>query len=339
MAYEDGPRADELFRLIERKYGERIAEAFGQSVEELRDRYSIDELAREIEARGIAAADTLLAAGIVTERFQRVGDEYAAAVEETGRRRAQDISGKVTGPAGTVRFTFRPGAPRAEQAMRNGSLRLVREITEDQREIVRNALQDSLRRGENPRKAARVFRDSIGLTQRQERAVQNFRRALEEGRSAALSRELRDRRFDATVRRAVAGEIDLTDDQIDRMTERYRARMLKHRSEVIARTESLRALSEGKDAARQQMIDEGLVREDQIRRFWRTSGDERVRANHRAIPGMNPDGVGPNATFQTPGGPLRYPRDPRGTAANTVQCRCSDIERIVDFEEMEGVPA
>ena len=60
-----------------------------------------------------------------------------------------------------------------------------------------------------------------------------------------------------------------------------------------------------------------------VRRFWNTQGDERVRGSHMRIPRLNPKGRGLNSPFKTPLGDLLYPGDSqRGTAANVVNCRC-----------------
>lgn len=352
MAINDPEDTDEIFGELERRFGRRIQEAFNQSVEELRDQFTIEEIAQRLDEQGINGAVQLLAGtaagaaqtGAAAEGvqiqaiFERVGSEKQQAMMAAGRKRAEEISGNVEGPQGTVRFTFDPGHPDTAERLREGKRDLIREITDEQEQVVRNAVADSLGRGENPRDAARAFKDSIGLTQKQERAVQNFRRNLQARQSGApsaeaLDRELRDKRFDRSIRNAIANDEPLTEQQIDRMTERYRAKMVKHRSEVIARTESLRGLSEGREAARDQAIDEGKIKPEQVRRFWITARDERVRENHRRIPTMNSSGVGPDEPFDAPLGPLRYPRDPRGSASQTVQCRCAVSERIVDAED------
>ena len=333
MAFQDDQRETELFEEIERKWGRKIQGAFGQSVEELREQFTIEELATQLEQRGINVIGTLISAEVVRQGMTRVGEEVGEAITDAAKQRIEAINGQVRGPRGTVRFTFDAGNASVAERVRQNRLRLIREISDEQEQVIRNAVADSLARGDNPRNAARAFRDSIGLTQRQERAVQNFRRALQESPGQALSRQLRDRRFDSTLRGAAQQGNELTQEQVERMTERYRAKTLKHRSEVIARTESLRALSEGKEAAREQLIESGQIRADQVRRKWVTASDARVRENHSLIPGMNPEGVGPNEPFQAPLGPLRYPRDPQGLPEQTIQCRCAEVERITDVEE------
>ena len=157
----------------------------------------------------------------------------------------------------------------------------------------------------------------------------NYRRLLgrvSEGDSEALTRQLRDRRFDPTVRRAVAAREPLSQAQIDRMVERYRARYVKYRAEVIGRTEALRAVHAGNDEAYRQAIDGGAIDLDELQRTWVTARDERVRPTHRVAGGQV---RGINEPFIVGGAQLRYPGDPRGPAKETIQCRCALTTRFV----------
>jgi len=209
--------------------------------------------------------------------------------------------------------------------MQQERLRLIRNFTADQREATRSALTDGIRRGLNPRDQARMFRDSIGLTGRQQAAVNNYRRLLEEGNSEALQRQLRDRRFDPTVRRAIRTGEPLTTAQIDRMVSRYSDRMRSYRATVIARTEALRAVHQGTEELYRQAIDEGHLNSDQLMRTWHDADDRRVRASHNRLDGLERR-IGD--TFPGDEGPLRFPGDPEAPAAETVQCRCVLSTRI-----------
>ena len=148
---------------------------------------------------------------------------------------------------------------RAVRLMRENKLRLVREFLDSQRAATQHALVEGVTEGLNPIAQARAFRDSIGLTSRQEAAVGNYRRLLQTGDRDALVRALRDRRYDPTVRRAIASDRPLTTSQIDRMVARYRERYIKYRSEVIARTESLKIVHQGNDEMYHQAVESGKL--------------------------------------------------------------------------------
>ena len=96
---------------------------------------------------------------------------------------------------------------------------------------------------------------------------------------------------------------------------------------MIARTESMTAISVGQEEAIRQGVNSGAIQTvnrdgRELRGFWVATHDGRTRHAHLAIPGMNPKGVPVGVAFKTPLGPMMMPRDPDGTAANTIQCRC-----------------
>lgn len=227
---------------------------------------------------------------------------------------------------------------RAVQAMRNNQLRLVSGFTEQQRRATQAALIDGIQSGANPREIARAFRDSIGLTEQQEKWVRNYERQLRGLDSAALSRELRDRRFDQTIRQAIDRAEPLTTAQIDKMVARYRNRALILRSETIARTEALRSAHAGIDEMYMQAIESGQLQADQLIRTWQTSLDERVRAF----------GIGSQTSHRTMHGQERLIGEPFvsgagnqtlhptgfGVALDDVNCRCLVTTRIRALSEL-----
>lgn len=227
---------------------------------------------------------------------------------------------------------------RAVQVMRNNGLRLVSSFTEQQRVATQQALIDGISRGVNPREMARAFRNSIGLTPNQERWVRNYERALQDLDAGALRRELRDRRFDPTVRRAIAQGDPLTKQQIDKMVARYRARALKLRAETIARTEALRSTHEGVREMYDQAIEAGELLPDQLIRIWNTAGDERVRdfgggaqTSHRI---MNNQQRLVGELFRSGAGNLTLDPGAFGVGSEDINCRCVVSTRILNLNEL-----
>lgn len=215
---------------------------------------------------------------------------------------------------------------RAVETMRRERLRMVREFSAEQRAATRAAMVDGIARGVNPVEQARAFRGSIGLTGHQQGAVDNFRRLLSTGSREALSRELRDRRFDRTIGRAIESGEPLSDAQVERMTARYRERMLAFRARTIARTEALRAVHQGSQEAYLQAIDGGHVDPGELVQTWVTAGDERVRGSHRT---MNRQARPFGEPFVSgKGNQLRHPGDFAAPPSETVQCRCALTTRI-----------
>jgi hypothetical protein len=201
--------------------------------------------------------------------------------------------------------TFDSYNPFAVQRLQESGMRLVRQMREQVREQVRGVVEDGLRAGQNPRAMAREIKGTIGLTRTQQRAVANYRRMLETGDRDALYRELRDKRFDGSVRQVVLGERTFTTKEIDERVAAYERHYLRYRAESIARTESIRALAEGQQLVWRQALQDGTI--DGATRWWVVARDERTCDICMPIPRMNEKGVGLETPFQTPDGPMMHP--------------------------------
>jgi uncharacterized protein with gpF-like domain len=153
----------------------------------------------------------------------------------------------------------------------------------------------------------------------------NYRRALQAGDANALTRQLRDRRFDSSVARAISGERDLSAAQVDKLVARYTERWLKFRSETIARTEAKRALGSGNQLLWEQAVAAGRVEASQVTKKWATVGDHKVRNAHRELNGQV---VGLNDRFRCSEGTIAYPGDPSASAGLVIGCRCTAIYRF-----------
>lgn len=241
------------------------------------------------------------------------------ALLESGRRVAEILpAGAVVSPV-IVSLTD----PRAAAYVQRYVADRVVEISTETVEAVRQAVLFGVNTGRPPAAVARDFKSTIGLNTKQELAVRNFRTALETDPAKAMGYELRDKRYDGLLE----ADKPLNAKQIDAMVTRYSSGQLRYRTEVIARTESMTAISVGQEEAIRQGVNSGAIQTvnrdgRELRGFWVATHDGRTRHAHLAIPGMNPKGVPVGVAFKTPLGPMMMPRDPDGTAANTIQCRC-----------------
>lgn len=304
----------EFIEEAERIFGQRWAEV----MDWLASRKTIDAIETMIAAgRGIEVLDA--------DDLKRAGEVLAADTADMFREAAERVASRISERTeNLVRYDVTN--PRAVDAMRSQSLRMVQGLTEEQRDTIRTVLRASVEAGENPRETARAIRSSIGLTPAQAQAVANYRRDLERGSAAALDRELRDRRSDRSVERALETGKPLKPEQIDRMVDRYREGWVNYRAETIARTEATRAVHEGATDAWNQAIDNGDVRADQLVRTWHAATDSRTRDSHRRLNGQQ---VGIDEPFETDGGALlRYPGDPSAPADEIINCRCTVSVRM-----------
>jgi len=87
----------------------------------------------------------------------------------------------------------------------------------------------------------------------------------------------------------------------------YYNKLLKTRTERIARTEALSATNSGQTALWNQAASEGLLDPDTTRRHLVVTGDERQSDICDNVIALNPNGRGLNEEFQTDAGPFMNP--------------------------------
>jgi hypothetical protein len=284
--------------------------AFLQAVADIKRSSDLAKLTAAIEGRDVESVLSLL----------NLGPEYFAPLDEAVRgvyaaggaytMSSLPATNPATRSALVIRFQGRH--PRAEQWVTDRSSRLIVEIIDGQRALVRDVLTQKLAAGVNPRTTAldlvgRVVDGKrqggiVGLTSRDARAVENYRAALiEDGRAAA---------------------------QIERMTNRYSNKLLLRRGETIARTETIAALNAGRDEGVTQLIERGEVPAEDVTGEWSATGDGRVRDSHAEMDGQTQPHGEP---FQSPtGAQMLFPGDTSlgAPASETIQCRCYKAVKI-----------
>jgi hypothetical protein len=317
----------------------KLRDAFLAAVRAVTDRANLTVITRLLENGDIDAAFRAL--NIDPADFSQFALIHQQAFNSGGAAAADTIPPFLQPAGHSVRVLFNVRNPSAEAWVSQRSLKLITEIVDDQRDMVRDFLQRGLASGEHPRTVAlnlvgRVSATSrvrtggvIGLHSTQEQWLANYANDLGSTDPVALrsllDRGLRDKRFDAAVLKAIREGRGLPSDTQIKMRTAYANKALKWRADNISRTETLRALGAAQIEAYQQAIDKGHLDKTLVRRFWQTAGDERVRPTHRLISGMNKDGRAWDEPFQTPDGPsMHAPHD------KDPQCRCKEMVRI-DF--------
>ena len=201
---------------------------------------------------------------------------------------------------------------------------LIQQVSDETRRAIADVVMNAFQYGGHPYEQARTIKSMIGLTQSQSQAVANFRRMLENEPLAALTRDLRDHRFDATLKQVGQMKGQLSKEQIDKMADAYYRKYLRYRSEAIARTETLRAARMGQETTWRQAIAQGLLPQD-MKRKWVVAYDERLCKLCRSIPKLNPDGRGMDEQFLYSAGAAMGTTD--GPPLH-VHCRCSLAKKV-----------
>lgn len=317
--YVDDPakRLNDLLDLQEA----RIANIFRTAVASLKDEIDLDELADLIQQGRINDA---------LDKLKHVAEQLGSASTVAFLTSGQSTADFLLA-AGVGRVVFDHVNIEAVAQMQANRLELVREFTDEQRKATSLALISGVESGINPREQARNFRDSIGLTERQWQAVANYRSALERigsdpsAQIDALGRALRDKRGDASILAAVRDNRPLSAERIGWLHQRYIERYIKHRSEVIGRTEAMRAVNQGNEEAYRQAIAAGTIDAADLERTWITRLDGRERYTHLLLNGQKRKWGEP---WKTVHGIIKFPGDPEAPASETIQCRCALGTRI-----------
>ena len=95
-----------------------------------------------------------------------------------------------------------------------------------------------------------------------------------------------------------------------------------YRANHIARTETHRVASFANETVAESM---GIAN---TQKEWVAIQDARTRIAHSIASGQK---VPLEASFVVGGELLKYPGDPRGSAGNTINCRCAAIYTTPDF--------
>lgn len=290
------PSERKLWELIQRRASRMdptLASAMLRSFQAIRRLYSDAELARIIAVDGGAGLVSQLYTDAVLNRaFQPVRDTLRAGLHDGVKAFAPQVMAIVP-PATrrTVTIAFDYLNPRVIDAVRSLETRVMTTLSASVRDTVRAYVENGLRDGVGPTEIARDLRAIIGLAPNQARAVESFRAALEGGPrsavfSAAFDRALRDKRFDTQLAKAMLNGEKLTAAQVDRMTDRYRARMLAFNAETNARTAALDAQKLAQRLSWEDAIDKGVLERDRLMKTWVGTMDDRERPEHVAMEGQ-----------------------------------------------------
>lgn len=245
------------------------------------------ELVRLIAAGAIDRILTVLLADVVLDRATLpLRLALRQTVEKAFRWNVPYLpkGGKVNGHVAVMFDTLNP---RVVEALSSFENTVVSGLKDGVRESVQQALTRGLETRQSNAALARSVRAVVGLSPRQEAAVANFRSMLERGDRTALSRELRDRRFDATLDRLLGAEgKGLTEAQIEKMTDAYRRQSTAANAETISRAATQSAYKLAQRQSWESAIARGIVPSGIVRKRWlHLDGQENPRPHHEAMQG------------------------------------------------------
>lgn len=224
----------------------------------------------------------------------------------------------------------------SETWLRYHSATLVMGVVEEQRDIARRLLSEGLARGDNPRTTAldlvgRVDRIAggrtggvLGLSAPHQATTERARQALISGDAEGMRHYLtlgrRDKRFDASIRRAIETGRPIARADVNRVIGRLSDSYLKLRADTIALHETFTALGQSRNAAFRMAIAKGDVDARDVVKTWRHTPQEHPRAQHVQMHGQT---VRFDQPFIAPDGtPIMYPHAEGVPTHHTLGCKC-----------------
>lgn len=292
-----------------------------QAISEVRATVDTNALIAALERNDHAAALALL--GITGHRFPALeavlGNHFAELLTAAYERSAH--SSRAT--------SLEPEQIAASQTLRRS---ITSEVTASIAQGTTTALDAVMRLNAPAETKALTLTQALGLSERQARSLVEFANCLtttlRTGNAVKIQTAPRaglmpsQTRFlnasqRSTVQKALRDR--LTPDDAKRLIERQAATLAKHRAQTTAEFQLARTQEQAKHDTIKRLQDAGTVR-----RYWTDAGDERVRANHKAVSTLNPAGVSVDQPFKTAFGPVMIPPLEPG-------CRC----RVV-YERADG---
>ena len=322
--------------------------AFLEAIAAIRSDVTLARIEAAIQRGDVQGA--LDALNLEASYFRPLDDLLRQAVLQGGDYAIDEL--KRLAPRNTVTGRFDATNPTAADILARYSSGRVVEISETTRDGLRVALSTAMETDAAPRKVAldlvgRINRVTgrregglVGLNSQRIAWAQAAQAELQSGDPESLrnylTRQTRDRRFDATVRAAIKAGKPVPADVREKMNKAMASRMLRDRGETIARTELLSSLNAGQDSGLRQAIERGQLRADQVQLTWDSSADRFTRPDHREMNGqVRPYGQ----PFLSPSGALMmHPGDTsiNATAADVINCRCRAVVSLDLIKGLKG---
>lgn len=226
-------------------YEPRVAKALIKFTDYLRESVTNEEILNAIlDPR---ASDSMIDwANADVRLFEHLSSILADLVVKGGRKALKDVVKKQDPVELIGLFTIHN--PKVEQWVKKHGLELAKDLNKNTREALKKVIYEAYNSGIHPKRLIPIISNSIGLTQRQAIAVNNYwKRLVQEGNKNA-----------------------------DALAVTYEKRLIKFRAETIARTETIAALQNGKKLAWDEMAERGLFKKEEAKREWIVTPDDRL---------------------------------------------------------------
>lgn len=227
-----------------------LVNAILRAVEKVKSRTHAHEIERAIARGDIQGALDAVKMEFGAAELEEMVPQALRTAFETAGTQARDSLQEQLGAE--LRVGFDILNPEALDWIRERGGELITSFGESSLQAIRSMITSAYRSGATPAELASTIRESgIGLTERQLKALENYRAGLK------------------------ASTQKLSESEIASRVETYGERLLRQRARLIARTETLRAAAEGNRELWRQAKAKGLIGDD-AEVEWNTTGQENV---------------------------------------------------------------
>lgn len=263
-----------------------VRRAIMSAINNLRSEVSLADLQAAVATGNVEAiiatigAPTLLAASLapVAHRLINVYNDSAFATLEILPKQAR------------MNVRFDVTNPNATFYARDLSSTLVTQVNNETRQGIREIVAIAFEEGGHPYAQAIKIRSLIGLNKRQAIAYDNYKGMLQQTKFSQAT--------------------------IEKRLKNYYNKQINYRARMIARTETIDASNAGQQALWIEAENQGYLDAADVRRKWIVTPDDKLCERCKAVPRLNPGGVGLHEPFTTTLGPRMYP-------TLHPQCRCA----------------
>lgn len=325
-----------ILRDIEKKHGRAVARAFADAIGDIVNTAQLGRITAALRNNDIQRAIDIL--NIDNAVFSRMSQELVAAYNAAATATIGAIPWRAPDNS-TLKIRWDIANPRATQWAADLSSNKITVLSEQLKQSARDVIAEAVSKGTGPRQTAlelvgRIGPNGkrtggfIGLSNPQVTWVQNMTNRLSSGDPSELRKVLtmtrRDRRLDGIVNRAIESGKPVSAKDIEKITGRYKVRLLKSRGDTIARTETLNAVASARFDAAKEGASKSGVPDWAITKKWRHGGGGLApRGDHIAMSGVKAQGL--NTPFRLPDGTqMQHPHDGSlgAGAKHLANCTC-----------------
>lgn len=249
-----------------------------RAIDRLRGRVTDAQVAAALRSGGAEAViDLILPDAAVREAFRPVRE----ALRDDIARAMHAMNPNVPRTLVTARFDLM--SPVILDAVQKQEVAYVTGQTTVMKTAIREQVAAGLRDGTPTAQVARELRETLGVTTYQKGVIRNFRQALLDKDPRVFSYALRDKRFDATLQKYLAGETTLSPERIESIVAAYERRTLARNATLQARELASHSTKIGNQAAWR----EAAGNDAQVLKTWRHShASKEPREEHVALDGV-----------------------------------------------------